>query len=81
VALTDSDEFVLMKCESQEFSIRLTERNALKVHPVFLFHILQFTPQNLSQTTNKQLLLTRNHVTLIRVSGYSLNLKQLFLTS
>jgi len=36
VALTASDEFVLMKCEATRFSIRLTERNTLKVHPVFL---------------------------------------------
>ena len=36
MALTESDEFVLMKCEAPRFSIRLTERNTLKVHPVFL---------------------------------------------
>jgi len=36
VALTESDEFVLMKCETPRFSIRFTERNTLEVHPVFL---------------------------------------------
>jgi hypothetical protein len=82
------DEFVLMKCETQRFNIRLTKRNTLDTWA-------SFVPSNSLlgiqlRLSNKKFPLTKTHFTAtvpfpppspIPVGRFSVNLKQPLLTS